>query len=268
MRHRKHEAVRRHPAWRLTVAGGACLLQAASAAAQPAQPAVAAPAVQTLPGHADFISPAGQPFHSPDALSGAEHWFEAVDANHDGRLTLAEFQTEADRFFEQLDVDHDGELGSDEIERYETHVAPEVSVLSTGSDYTGGGGEGDDAAKSPPYPDRIGAGRYGYVDLPEPIIAMDTNFDRGVSRAEFRAAIEQRFALLDLNHDAVITRDELPKISSGHSGDSSRRRSGGGHQGGSGRGGHGRGGGGGFGGEAGSHGGDIGGGTGGFGQPD
>ena len=32
-----------------------------------------------------------------------------------------------------------------------------------------------------------GGGRYGLLDLPEPVVSADADFNRGVSRAEFQA---------------------------------------------------------------------------------
>ena len=57
-----------------------------------------------------------------------------------------------------------------------------------------------------------GAGRYGLFDLPEPVIAADTNFDRGVSLAEFRAAAQVRFMALDLDHKGYLTLEGLETI--------------------------------------------------------
>ena len=45
-----------------------------------------------------------------------------------------------------------------------------------------------------------GAARYSLLNLPEPVAAADTDFNRGVSRAEFRQAALQRFNLLDKRH--------------------------------------------------------------------
>jgi Ca2+-binding EF-hand superfamily protein len=188
--------------------GLALALASSLAAADPAQPAF-----EPLPGIADFISPAGEPFHSPDRLSGAEHWFASADANHDGRLSYAEYRADAMRFFDRLDSDKSGQIEPNEIERYETVIAPEIRVESTVPEYIPSSGDSGSDQKSPPYPTRLGAGRYSYIDIAEPIVSMDTNLDRGISRLEFERAIKSRFIVLDANGDGAITRDELPKIS-------------------------------------------------------
>jgi hypothetical protein len=84
-----------------------------------------------------FISPMGEPFR-PDTreASGLAEWFNQADRNHDGRLMLDEMQGDADRFFAILDVNHDGEIDPDEIEHYETAIAPEIA---SGAHFEGGG---------------------------------------------------------------------------------------------------------------------------------
>jgi hypothetical protein len=63
-----------------------------------------------------------------------------------------------------------------------------------------------------------GAGRYSFLNIPEPVISADTNLNRGVSLPEFTAAAGQRFVMLDTNRDGRITRDELPPLPQRHQG--------------------------------------------------
>ena len=81
-------------------------------------------------------------------------------------------------WFNQADTNHDGEIDPDEIDRYETSILPR---------------EGGDP------------GRLGLFGLPEPVIAADTNLNRGVSLAEFHAAAARRFTALDINHRGALT---------------------------------------------------------------
>ncbi|UAK26693.1 EF-hand domain-containing protein [Sphingomonas nostoxanthinifaciens] len=217
------------------------LILALAAAAAPAQQPPAAPAPPTSPplahstgpditvqgqtepastvpisGPTDFISPMGEPFRSDDKLSGAEHWFRHADADGNGRLTLAEFRTEGMRFFTTLDTDHDDVIGPAEISHYEVDIAPEVTVVSSYGDVTKAKQDSDGNITEPPYPTRLGAGRFSYLPMPEPITYADTNFDRGVTKLEFAKAIEIRFKMLDANGDGAITRQELPKLGSPH----------------------------------------------------
>lgn len=196
------------------------LLLAAQPPAPPEAPDVVvqgqrAPVIP-LAGGTDFISPMGEPFHSPDKLSGAEHWFRQADANHDNKLTKLEMRADADRFFKILDTNHDGEIDPNEISHYEQVIAPEIMVLSTWGDMSKATQDSDGNMKEPPYPDRIGAGRYGYLAMPEPVTYADANMDRAVSQAEFEQASDRRFRMLDHNADGLITRDELPKLANVH----------------------------------------------------
>jgi len=169
------------------------------------------PVVTVLPGGKDFISPMGEPFRSKDNLSGAEHWFARADTDGNGRLTLEEFKADEVRFFAVLDSDKDGDIGPIEIEHYEEVIAPEVKTMNTWGDVSKGKMDNDGNYTPPPYPERIGAGRFSYLALPEPVVYADANFDRGIDRREFNAAAEQRFKSLDRNGDGRITRAELPK---------------------------------------------------------
>jgi len=213
------------------------LLSFASVAAQApaaAPPATPPTAVPSRHGGRLFISPMGEPFHpSGRGDDGLADWFRQADLNHDGQLTLDELQQDATRFFALLDVNHDGEIDPDEIERYETVVAPEISsadhfamAASDDSASDGGGsatrlhrggghhhdGGGGGFLRGGDNDDHQGAARFGLLDLPEPVTAADTNFNRGVSREEFRQAAGQRFLALDLDHRGLLTLAGLEKI--------------------------------------------------------
>ena len=143
-----------------------------------------------------------------DAGDPERAWFDGADANRDGQLTLAEFQADAARFFATLDVGHDGEIDPADIDRYETVIAPEVRSgsggggggarsgggqggggrshggggggmgrggggggMGGGGRRGGGGGSSDGSSSSAPQatePVRQGAGRYAYLDIPNP----------------------------------------------------------------------------------------------------
>ncbi|HEX3366807.1 hypothetical protein [Phenylobacterium sp.] len=57
----------------------------------------------------------------------------------------------------------------------------------------------------------LGAAAYGLLQEAEPVRAADTNLDGLVSKAEFMAAADRRFNLLDKRHDGKLTLDELPQ---------------------------------------------------------
>lgn len=206
----------------------AALLFMLLATAPQAPPAPSSPIIVTAHPWAPFISPMGEPFRahstSDDTLA---NWFAKADANHDGLLTPGEMQADADRFFATLDADHDGEIGPEEIVNYEWEVAPEIQVNSRtrrqpgdkadnsrpGLGWRPGAGE-DDLAVGRGRPKRRqggfqGAARYGLLNIPEPVAAADTDFNRGISRAEFREAALARFQLLDSAHQGRISVTQL-----------------------------------------------------------
>jgi len=185
-------------------------------------------------GHAwaPFISPMGEPYRArtrdDDTLAD---WFHKADRDHDGNLTAAEMQVDAERFFETLDTDRSGEIDPEELAHYEYEVAPDIQVMSrTRRSPT----DPVPAARHPDSLDRergdgksrrqrgrdydaqlaIGGGlqggaRYSLLNIPEPVAAADTDFNRGISLSEFRQAAEARFDLLDSTHQGRLTLEAL-----------------------------------------------------------
>ena len=180
-----------------------------------------------------FVSPMGEPFHARDAGGDAlADWFWQADRNHDGQLTVDEMQADAERFFAVLDTNHDGEIDPDEIAHYESVIAPEVSsgphmeMAGAGQGpppkggpggHRGGGHRDNGSGQGGWRGARLdqgyqGAERFGLLDLPEPVISADTNFDRGVSLEEFREAAAHRFAALDVDHQGRLTLNVLETL--------------------------------------------------------
>ncbi|HYW17373.1 MAG TPA: EF-hand domain-containing protein [Allosphingosinicella sp.] len=181
------------------------LIAPAFAAAKPASPAGRS---------GTFLSPMGEPFRSD--RPGADNvgaWFVAADRNGDRAVAPAELREDSERFFALLDSDRDGELEMVEIARYENDIAPEVQVglqmRSTGVGDWGGG-----RRRQVLVFDRglDGAARYSFLDIPHPVMAADSDLNRGVSRAEFAQAAAERFALLDKDRDGRLVRSELPPL--------------------------------------------------------
>ena len=188
------------------------LLLAAAAAPEP-------PIVVSGHNWAPFISPFGQPFRArkPDQDTMAD-WFHQADANGDGVLTPAEMQVDAERFFVHLDKDRNGLIEPQELVQYEWEVAPEIQVNARWRRSSSrppvpkpGVRNGDRAIDASDFVLQ-GAGRYSLLNLPEPVAAADTNFDRAVSLAEFRNAAIERFNLLDRKHKGVLTLADLEAL--------------------------------------------------------
>lgn len=178
-------------------------------------------------GHqwAPFISPMGEPFraHTPTDDTLAD-WFNRADLNRDGVLTASEMEADAARFFTKLDINRDGQIDPDELAQYEYEVAPEIQVMSrtrrapgepapvvkqSDDDLYGG----DDTNRRERRRERDedyaslglgggleGAARYSLLNMPEPVAAADTDFNRLITLEEFKQAAIARFQLLDKAH--------------------------------------------------------------------
>lgn len=238
--------------------------QALAGAPPPAgsEMAPAEPATQHVGRPQIFIAPSGETFRAPAGEAyPVARWFAGADANHDGKLTEAEFTADFLRYFAVLDLNHDGVVDSSELERYETST-PELHTGAFVVDsYDSGGDEGEDGQKrarslgsymgaNAPQ----GAGRFDLLRIPEPVASMDVTLKGRINRQEAQDAAEYRFSLLDDKHRGYLALADLPEtFAQTHHG------GGGGHGKGGGRGG-GRHGGRGFGG--GGSGGGMGGGMG------
>lgn len=207
----------------------ALILPLLAAAAQSAEPVV-------VTGHAwaPFISPMGEPFRArTPADDTLANWFLQADRNHDGALTLDEMQVDADRFFAILDSNHDHEIEPEELVHYEWEVAPEIQVNSRTrrkpgeakpnspqSGHWRRGPSDDDELAISDHRRRgrdgglQGAARYALLNIPEPVAAADTDFDRGISLAEFRQAAAARFNLLDSNRQGKLLLEQLQALRS------------------------------------------------------
>jgi hypothetical protein len=202
----------------------------------------AQPAVDDAPRPSGrlFISPMGEPFRpQAGAADTFEAWFRQADGNGDGALAVAELQRDGDRFFTTLDVNRDGEIDPEEMARYEQEIAPEVQLgagrfgqgggdrerrdlseplSGRGADQRHGFGGPDDRRQRETRAPRArggraqGAGRFGLLNIPQPVARADTNLNRGVSTDEFRSAAAERFRLLDANRDGRLLHAELQAL--------------------------------------------------------
>jgi hypothetical protein len=186
-----------------------------------------------------FVSPMGEPFRASGDSGGDAAWFAGADTNKDGVLSADEMMADAARFFATLDTDGDGRLNGTEQSRYETEVAP--FIMGGGGGWRGGRrgggrrgggsgggfggmdggvagdlgdeGGGESSPGRPDYDDvRQGAGRFGYLNVPEPVSSADTDLNFVVTQKEFLDTARSRFRLLDANHDGKIMPAELPQL--------------------------------------------------------
>jgi hypothetical protein len=163
-----------------------------------------------------YIAPMGEPVRTDGFTDPMRTWFDRADANHDGRLTLAELQADSNRFFTTLDKDRSGELDPQEMSEYENVVAPEIKLYQAGQDRKPRTGAQRHAAKvaarsRADYEAPYGAGLWSSLNIPEPIAAADYDLNRGISRAELAQAAANRWPLLDPQNLGFITFAALPR---------------------------------------------------------
>jgi EF hand domain-containing protein len=198
-----------------------------------------------------FISPCGEPYRGrPGEPYPVVLWFKQADLNHDGVVDHAEFLADHAGFFDALDSDGNGYLDATELAFYEHRVVPDVFghdaklglvtprsgealaerdgvrlilVQGTGQPHAEQAPPGPEGAQGPlgglnahRKAPRIweGAAAYGLLAEPEPVAAADTDLDGRITKAEFQAAAERRFKLLDKRKDGKLTLDELPMTGS------------------------------------------------------
>jgi len=210
-----------------------------------------------------FVSPAGEPFRAEPGLPyPSAVWFAQADGDHDGKIDRSEFNADFDRFFGVLDINRDQVIDPSEVTRYERDVLPEVTTgdgsfgepprrgrggrpdggrpsggpgdggrqrIAGGQVDQDGGGSGGIQAPPPKRRDDVpivGAGRYGMINIPEPVTSMDINLDGTITRYESRQAAIRRFALLDPDNRGFLRLADLPHPDAQRSGEGNKRRRG------------------------------------------
>ncbi len=200
----------------------ALVMQAAPADPAAAQDIVVKAATGCGPPFARvYIAPMGEPFRADGSRDPEVDWFAVADADHDGRLTPAEFTAAAARFFATLDTDHDGEIDPREVIVYERDVAPEIRLFQLDREIDRDEHHPRDRAERRAarkaardrydYVAAYGAGRFASLNIPEPVASADLDINRGISKAEFAQVAAQRFRTLDGGGQGFLTAAGLPR---------------------------------------------------------
>jgi hypothetical protein len=166
-----------------------------------------------------FVAPSGKPYRGqPGDPYPVAAWFAEADADHDGKVSRAEFRANFMAYFDVLDTNHDGEIDPDEIDHYESAILPEVHMNPVtfggySTDPSADDSNGDASSGPSQVPDEHpgGAALFGFFATPEPLLAMDTNFNRGISRSEYASAADRAFRALDPQNHGYLTLDALPR---------------------------------------------------------
>jgi hypothetical protein len=163
-----------------------------------------------------YIAPMGQPFRTDGFTDPMKAWFDQADADHDGKVSLAELQADSDRFFATLDRDRSGEIDPEEMSIYENQIAPEIKLYQRGQDKRPRTGKQRHEAKQAArqradYEAPYGAGLWASLNIPEPIASADYDLNRGISRAELDRAAATRWPLLDTANRGYLTFGTLAK---------------------------------------------------------
>ncbi len=163
-----------------------------------------------------------------------EHYFNTLDLDHNGRLDPDEIaRYEHDLVPETASAGYEGGFGGGGEGRgggrggghggrgggHRGGAGGSTFPISSGH----GGGSGwqdgqeepqqsEDSGPSRPVGEPItGAGRFGLINIPEPVAGMDMNLDGTVTQAEMRAAALRRFGLLDVDNRGYLTLADLPR---------------------------------------------------------
>lgn len=109
----------------------------------------------------------------PTATAPDEDFFQKLDTNRDGKVSLKELAAWREMQFVRLDTNKDGSLSREEVAAGKTNFARKILASF----------------------DRI-----------------DTNQDQKLSQAEFRAGGRRRFLMFDANRDGYFSKEELGKL--------------------------------------------------------
>ena len=161
-------------------------------AASPVQP----PARKPSPVQPAAAKPAAAGPRGPAVKNDGKRYLRSLDENHDARISREEFLAGTKKRFAKLDANGDGVISAQEARAAQVKVQERKARA-----------EARRLAQGKPVKLRPAGGKGGKPTRPS-LSAVDANQDGRVSRKEFLARREKKFAELDLNRDGVVSKDE------------------------------------------------------------
>jgi hypothetical protein len=125
---------------------------------------------------------------------------ERLDANKDGKVTLAEMKSEAAQKFKDIDADKNGRVVEAELAEHHERMRAEFEQERAA--------RGDGAAKADRdcHGEKMRHGGKAFF-----LKKMDANNDGAIDAAEWTGHVERRFARMDDNGDKVLAGAELER---------------------------------------------------------
>ncbi|MEP7350065.1 MAG: EF-hand domain-containing protein [Sphingorhabdus sp.] len=153
-------------------------------------------APDALKTKADIDADGNGAISKTEAMAAADSHFAKMDANGDGTLNQTDRAEMIKKHFAEMDADKNGSINEAEF------VASHQARADKHGDKMGGDRMGRDKHDGA---HRMGGGGKGGMHMMK---MADANNDQAVSKAEFRAAAEARFAKADTNKDGSISAAE------------------------------------------------------------
>ena len=154
-----------------------------------------APVVRAEPATA---IPSAKPVSFAQVKAAADRWWDAMDANHDGRIDHADRDARLLERFGRWDTNHDGVISSQEF----------LALMHAHE-----GGTGPDERRwrhLDPAPGASPAHPGGRVAMAVFGRAMhEARHDGAITRAAFDAAVKAGFDRIDTNHDGTVAPEEM-----------------------------------------------------------
>ena len=128
--------------------------------------------------------------------------FDRLDANHDGKIDEADRAVREKARFDRMDTDHNGELSYAEFAASHERPAARHTARADAPGEQPGTRSGDGGEHRMAMGGFHGRGGFSMMRVAQADKAG------GMTKADFEAAILQRFDRLDANHDGTVTPDE------------------------------------------------------------